>query len=495
MSFFPTPSQPSLHHDTDIDSSNKTFFTMPVTPPLTELSWTTPDPLFSDAIALNWSTPLSPANMSGATSNKSSPVDFAFEAPGSAGDAGYQSAFHRPDPIKTPSYTPNSYTPSSGPLSSGGSYNFNVNNAGYSSASSFSSAGSVTGSSFSSADALPAISRDFVRPSETETRRPATAGAALQGRSSFATFSGQGDRFQKAIPRTTLIESQPLPQMIEEAAEGIFNNPFASPPSIEKAATPQTVPPAVDPRFVSPGRRASEPQHGNAEQYTYPTGRANVNGFPMQTPPQPVYQPSLNLMQQFGRNLVGRPQTSDGLPSYAQTGISQVPLPSTKFIVNQIDGYAPTPNYFASSMVSQTQDRTVSTASLMPFRDSRIASMGSLPSQPNGNYPGSRAYSLGDTRTTPLSMRPSCITPPSSGRTDASSSSIEPSELTFVPLGGPAQKKRPRRRFDEIERLYRCGFHGCDKSYGTLNHLNAHVAMQKHGEKRLPTGEFTICLW
>ncbi|KAG0138894.1 hypothetical protein CROQUDRAFT_70395 [Cronartium quercuum f. sp. fusiforme G11] len=47
-------------------------------------------------------------------------------------------------------------------------------------------------------------------------------------------------------------------------------------------------------------------------------------------------------------------------------------------------------------------------------------------------------------------------------------------------------RKRPRRRFEEIERLYRCNFEGCTKAYGTLNHLNAHVQMQKHGSKRLP---------
>ncbi|KAH8081126.1 hypothetical protein HD553DRAFT_258801, partial [Filobasidium floriforme] len=51
---------------------------------------------------------------------------------------------------------------------------------------------------------------------------------------------------------------------------------------------------------------------------------------------------------------------------------------------------------------------------------------------------------------------------------------------------GPSVKKRPRRRFDQIERLYLCGYDGCDKSYGTLNHLNAHVSMQKHGQKRKP---------
>ncbi|TIA93605.1 hypothetical protein E3P99_00004 [Wallemia hederae] len=53
----------------------------------------------------------------------------------------------------------------------------------------------------------------------------------------------------------------------------------------------------------------------------------------------------------------------------------------------------------------------------------------------------------------------------------------------------PPKQKRTRRRHDEIERFYHCGYNGCPKSYGTLNHLNAHVIFQKHGPKRLP-GEF-----
>ncbi|OAV92870.1 hypothetical protein PTTG_27511 [Puccinia triticina 1-1 BBBD Race 1] len=49
-----------------------------------------------------------------------------------------------------------------------------------------------------------------------------------------------------------------------------------------------------------------------------------------------------------------------------------------------------------------------------------------------------------------------------------------------------APRKRARRRFDEVERLYDCNYPGCSKAYGTLNHLNAHISMQKHGPKRLP---------
>ncbi|RDX50923.1 hypothetical protein OH76DRAFT_1316310, partial [Lentinus brumalis] len=57
---------------------------------------------------------------------------------------------------------------------------------------------------------------------------------------------------------------------------------------------------------------------------------------------------------------------------------------------------------------------------------------------------------------------------------------------SFVSLPGNAVKKRPRRRYDEIERLYQCNWPNCSKAYGTLNHLNAHVTMQRHGSKRSP---------
>ena len=60
---------------------------------------------------------------------------------------------------------------------------------------------------------------------------------------------------------------------------------------------------------------------------------------------------------------------------------------------------------------------------------------------------------------------------------------------SFVPIPGAQQHKRPRRRYEEIERMYKCGWNGCEKAYGTLNHLNAHVTMQSHGTKRTPEGQ------
>lgn len=43
--------------------------------------------------------------------------------------------------------------------------------------------------------------------------------------------------------------------------------------------------------------------------------------------------------------------------------------------------------------------------------------------------------------------------------------------------------------------MYKCGWQGCEKAYGTLNHLNAHVTMQSHGQKRTPEGWYTIFLF
>ncbi|KAJ3721124.1 Zn finger family DNA binding protein [Lentinula raphanica] len=71
---------------------------------------------------------------------------------------------------------------------------------------------------------------------------------------------------------------------------------------------------------------------------------------------------------------------------------------------------------------------------------------------------------------------------------DGNRSPMDPNSKTysFVALPGNTVKKRPRRRYDEIERLYQCSWPDCNKAYGTLNHLNAHVTMQKHGPKRSP---------
>lgn len=46
--------------------------------------------------------------------------------------------------------------------------------------------------------------------------------------------------------------------------------------------------------------------------------------------------------------------------------------------------------------------------------------------------------------------------------------------------------KRKRKKHSEIERHYACTFNNCTKAYGTLNHLNTHIMIHKHGPKKSP---------
>jgi hypothetical protein len=83
--------------------------------------------------------------------------------------------------------------------------------------------------------------------------------------------------------------------------------------------------------------------------------------------------------------------------------------------------------------------------------------------------------------TQPATMMPLDTQVPIRTRQLSNSSASSAEKIySFVAIPGTNQKKRPRRRYDEIERLYHCNWPTCTKAYGTLNHLNAHVSMQKH---------------
>lgn len=113
---------------------------------------------------------------------------------------------------------------------------------------------------------------------------------------------------------------------------------------------------------------------------------------------------------------------------------------------------------------------------------------------PGGEMPstyqhGSSMYA--QPRTDWAYQHPGAPMTPSGGVFPPSASSAPPQSrpsqvYSFVPIPGSQQHKRPRRRYEEIERMYKCGWNGCEKAYGTLNHLNAHVTMQSHGSKRTP---------
>nr|XP_019049658.1 hypothetical protein I302_00076 [Kwoniella bestiolae CBS 10118]OCF28588.1 hypothetical protein I302_00076 [Kwoniella bestiolae CBS 10118] len=495
--------------------------------------WSSPDDVLTSNFS--WSTSLSSltTTMTTGGSNNSSPTDFAFEPPTLPSNTTFESttvssAPFKPEPVKTNSFTSNGsdnnnspFTPSGGQVNNGSSYPFSGSfSYNPSAASSFSSAsGSGGGSSFSSIDALPAISRDFVRPSTSETRRPATAGGALQSRSPFAGFmpgtssEEGGQRFQRINQRPTSSDGKMrLNTTIEESGEGMFTNPFESSikesnESPEAKQVPSQTPTSdgtVDPHYIPANRRASEPQFnvqqswGQHSPLTAPNDQSTAASLGLTSAPAHIPQAGFLQQQQLQGSQAqyprptfhGRPQTSDGLPSYPHmTG--NVSLPSAQSIARQIPGistaaggyyHPPTPS--SARSFDQQDPKT----GYMPFRDDRSNSLNSLPppmiGAPSSAFPGDRAYSIDSglaRQGQPHSIRSSYM-PQQSGKPGEMSS-----ELTFVQLGGPAPKKRPRRRYDEIERLYACGWNGCEKSYGTLNHLNAHVAMQKHGEKRLPS--------
>ena len=100
--------------------------------------------------------------------------------------------------------------------------------------------------------------------------------------------------------------------------------------------------------------------------------------------------------------------------------------------------------------------------------------------------PGTNSASGSPATTGP--PRPGQVSEPDPKRLSSAVSSNVSQVYSFVPIPGAQQHKRPRRRYEEIERMYKCGYQGCEKAYGTLNHLNAHVTMQSHGQKRTPEG-------
>ena len=79
--------------------------------------------------------------------------------------------------------------------------------------------------------------------------------------------------------------------------------------------------------------------------------------------------------------------------------------------------------------------------------------------------------------------------PPPRGVNDASSDGTPTSTTTAGGLTAGMEPRRKRRKYEEIERRYLCGWNGCAKAYGTLNHLNDHVSLQNHGPKRRSNGE------
>ncbi|OWT36998.1 hypothetical protein J008_04158 [Cryptococcus neoformans] len=444
-----------------------------------------------------------------AGSETSSPTDFAFEPPAlPSGDAAFTCTPYKPEPLKPTFASPTGLSPPTGSFTPaanaapGHSYFPDSYNYGVSSASSFSSASaSATGGSFSSVDNLPGISKNFVRPNLADTRRPATAGGALQSRSPYSNFmmsskNGMSGSMSQDAQKLGERGDMRRPEgTIEEGNEMLGLGGSTEEDGDEQG--PQNVSPenenTVNPTLFPANRRSSAPQYNipgsNWGQFP-PSSSHDASNSSLGLPSAPAHMPMGYLQQQQAvhHNLntqnrppafAGRPQTSDGLPSYTNYH-GAVTLPSAQSIARQIPGMTDTTSFFHHS----------SGSAHLPFRDDRHF--------PSTNFPGDRAFTFDPLRSSlppsfPGQIRASYAPPPpvptagsdSGGSSNNTNSTND--QMQFMSLStGHGQKKRPRRRYEEIERLYPCGWNGCEKSYGTLNHLNAHVMTQKHGEKRLP---------
>ncbi|KAF9105780.1 hypothetical protein BGX27_009439 [Mortierella sp. AM989] len=191
-----------------------------------------------------------------------------------------------------------------------------------------------------------------------------------------------------------------------------------------------------------------------------------------------------------------------GLTSPENSGSS--PLLSSSFpqhnMVNMSMGMGVGVGASVSAVPSSVQSNIVRSSPLVGYMDAmslqhtQQQQMAPPHSHPSQISPGNSPYAQ------PLIADPHSFTPPQQHQhlqqhqqlgaawlSEGDGGQNGSKTYSFVPLSGVNTKKRPRRRFDEIERLYVCNWAECEKAYGTLNHLNAHVSMQKHGPKRHPS--------
>ncbi|KAI1268538.1 hypothetical protein F5Y18DRAFT_233866 [Xylariaceae sp. FL1019] len=241
-------------------------------------------------------------------------------------------------------------------------------------------------------------------------------------------------------------DNQSEPSSADHASAAQYpSNQESRPASYSASGTPTSEYGAYPPSARS---TSSFPEHSLRHYHPASSHNGSSGGMAQQTSTSP------SMPMQDGRNHQPQQLKSD----------SDVPIdpsiaaPSPTYPHSQYTPYGPPPPQDMSHNYPQS-----------------TASMYNQPRPDWGNYahPGSQ---MPHPHSVAYGHSPASAAPP--GR---------PTQVySFVPIPGAQQHKRPRRRYEEIERMYKCGWNGCEKAYGTLNHLNAHVTMQSHGQKRTP---------
>ncbi|KAK1219652.1 hypothetical protein PQX77_017603 [Marasmius sp. AFHP31] len=343
--------------------------------------------------------------------------------------------------------------------------------------------------------------------------------------------------YQYGIPFGSPSESS---TMYENDPPGIYNNTSSSPSHIFKSPPPGPAPT----HYSVPNIRESDPAsfpsnspsprdvHRSATFFYSPADPPSQDRFPLSSLPADPDQSHLLSERDPNNPYVARASSSNNYSPQTSQSHSTIPdrRMSEPAVIATPNPYSTSPDLSGSPSSSHrysfsTNMPSYSATSRSSYVPSlhRGSSIGSLRELKNQEISRSGASFHGtDAVSSPLSpFQPgfgggSPLTqyaiaedsygtspsesgyPPSEGEVHGGSipserpgrtrSSTDPNSKTysFVALPGNAVKKRPRRRYDEIERLYQCSWPDCNKAYGTLNHLNAHVTMQKHGAKRSP---------
>ncbi|KAI9789363.1 MAG: hypothetical protein M1833_002427 [Piccolia ochrophora] len=265
------------------------------------------------------------------------------------------------------------------------------------------------------------------------------------------------------------------------------------------------------PAFTDPQSEASPADQASAAQYT-PAQEVRPANFSASQTPTSEYglNPSSARSTNFPEYLT-RPPYQDGTPRYhpsgnnsgSSGGMAQASSPSMPLAAGQnhshhnthsvkSDGDVPIDPSIAAS--SPTYPPPGQYSPYPPQHEMAQAypghpGAGNMYGRPEwGQYGQAQPHGLPpySAHTSPSTTVSSASSAATAGARPGQQSHPLSQVYSFVPIPGAQQHKRPRRRYEEIERMYKCGWNGCEKAYGTLNHLNAHVTMQSHGAKRTP---------
>jgi hypothetical protein len=270
---------------------------------------------------------------------------------------------------------------------------------------------------------------------------------------------------QSAAPRLALDIPASLIDVPDKRYEMLYNDtsPLSSPRSAE------------DPNPIN----FSQPMSAPHNQLRYPSNQRNPSSSFYPTPDSAI-----------DHRRMSEPALLSGSHPSAYR-----PLDSRYNNYASTSGYSPPSLHYpvSSRPTYAVHSRTDSNASSTDYRSQQAHD--DAFSDPSNNSPRPSTGSAGaadsnvQVHSPHSSVSPDISTQTLSKDQGPSSPSNPNKTYAFVSLPGTTIRKRPRRRYDEIERLYHCSWPDCTKAYGTLNHLNAHVVMQKHGPRRLPSGE------